>query len=471
MEYMPNPLEGNHRHSREAFLKEYGEFSNEGPIVEDKIVTLEPHQFQQIRRWVLFRLDVDGVNEYYSEYEASLKFTSHGKIKGSKMTEVDKQTSFLPLLYDKVVFFSIDVVVFITSDYGKCISRATHFFHASSQPSGDKDVKGKLKINVESDGFVGEFAFNVSPKLARPLLEKAWSQKFRTFKRTLRDYLKENGPVAVGPKGQEKKPQKKFRRVDRWYAGHEREDGSVLDCAKEAYDQLKTIYKGNNMNREGDNYAYEDIDNDELSNFFGKDPKGRVRAIGSNVSKKQLIHLGIATKKFEQLKKANEEEDTMKNELFSRFDSRLNNFEDILNVLLHQKNKESALAMMHTATSDHRIISDHLHPNLAQNMENICAAVGASQSSHPMNTHVDKPQVIVCDKFGKHLAKGYLVTDETAGTCYFKKVAKEEKKVYIDEVFDPDARLWDAPQGGHDTLAGYVDGGFLIWLGCWLNYV
>ncbi|KAM7493893.1 hypothetical protein LguiB_028502 [Lonicera macranthoides] len=151
------------------------------------------------------------------------------------------------------------------------------------------------------------------------------------------------------------------------------------------------------MNGEGDNYTYEDIDNDELSKIFGKDPKGRVRAIGSNVSKKQLIHLGIATEKSEQLKKANEEEDAMKNK----------------------------------------------------------------------NIHVDKPQVIVCDKFAKHLAKGYLMTYETARTCHFKKVAKGEKKVYIDEVFNRDARLWDAPQGGHDTLAGYVDGGFLIWLDCW----
>lgn len=126
---------------------------------------------------------------------------------------------------------------------------------------------------------------------------------------------------------------------------------------------------------------------------------------------------------------------------------------------------------MPTATSDLRTNSDHLHLNLAQNIENIFAAVGASQLSYPRNTHVDKPQVIVCDKFGKHLAKGYLVTDETAGTCHFKKVAKGENKVYIDEVFDPDARLWDDPQGGHETLAGYVDGGFLIWLDCWLNYI
>ena len=50
MEYMPNPLDGNHKHTREAFLEEDGEFSDEGPLLDDKTVMLEPNQFQQIRR-------------------------------------------------------------------------------------------------------------------------------------------------------------------------------------------------------------------------------------------------------------------------------------------------------------------------------------------------------------------------------------------------------------------------------------
>ena len=65
MEYMPNPLERNHKCTREAFLDEDEEFSDEGPLLEDKIVILGANQFQQIRRWVLFRLDVDGLQEYY----------------------------------------------------------------------------------------------------------------------------------------------------------------------------------------------------------------------------------------------------------------------------------------------------------------------------------------------------------------------------------------------------------------------
>lgn len=65
MEYMPNPLDGNHKRTHEAFLDEDGEFSDEGPLLEDKDIILETNQFQQIRRWLLFRLDVDGLDEYY----------------------------------------------------------------------------------------------------------------------------------------------------------------------------------------------------------------------------------------------------------------------------------------------------------------------------------------------------------------------------------------------------------------------
>ena len=65
MEYMPNLLDGNHKRTREAFLEENGEFSDEGPLLDGYAVKLEPKQFQQIRRWVLFLLNVDGLKEYY----------------------------------------------------------------------------------------------------------------------------------------------------------------------------------------------------------------------------------------------------------------------------------------------------------------------------------------------------------------------------------------------------------------------
>lgn len=65
MEYMPNSRDGNHKATREAFLDEDGEYSDEGPILEGKTVTLGKEQWIQIRRWVLFRLDVEKLDEYY----------------------------------------------------------------------------------------------------------------------------------------------------------------------------------------------------------------------------------------------------------------------------------------------------------------------------------------------------------------------------------------------------------------------
>ena len=65
MEYMPNPLDGNHKHTHEAFLEENDKFSNNGHLLDDNTIMLESIQFQQIRRWVLFLSNIPGINECY----------------------------------------------------------------------------------------------------------------------------------------------------------------------------------------------------------------------------------------------------------------------------------------------------------------------------------------------------------------------------------------------------------------------
>ncbi|KAL5725062.1 hypothetical protein ACHQM5_008249 [Ranunculus cassubicifolius] len=103
MEYMPNSRDGNHKSTRESFLDEDGEYIEDGPLLDgNKIVTLRPEQFVQIRRWVLFRLDVDGLDEKYSEYRASIQSTSNTKGKGITKSEVEIQTEFIKWLYNKV---------------------------------------------------------------------------------------------------------------------------------------------------------------------------------------------------------------------------------------------------------------------------------------------------------------------------------------------------------------------------------
>ncbi|KAL7090715.1 hypothetical protein ACP275_12G058600 [Erythranthe tilingii] len=99
----------------------------------------------------------------------------------------------------------------------------------------------------------------------------------------------------------------------------------------------------------------------------------------------------------------------------------------------------------------------------------ILGTLGVTQVP-PTNTRAENPRVYLCDKFGKKIAMGHVVTDGTSKTCHFKNVGSDEKKIYIEEVIDPNARLWDPPQGGYDTLAGFVQGGYVIWLENWLAY-
>ncbi|KAM7501137.1 hypothetical protein LguiB_000041 [Lonicera macranthoides] len=203
--------------------------------------------------------------------------------------------------------------------------------------------------------LMSEFELNVPPKVARPLAEKTWSQKFRTYKSTLRVVTKNSDRMTLEPKGvdphiwrnfvknesdpkkqlqnaknsenrkmlkvphclgrrtyaqkqymmEQEYPGKKIRRVDKWYAAHERPDGTVLQSARSKYDEVK-----------------------------------------------------------------------------------------------------------------------------------------AAESRR----------------------KGPGIT----GVGYYG-----EKKIWVEEVMEPDARLWDPPQGEGDynTLAGYAQGGYVIWLECWLKYV
>ena len=233
---------------------------------------------------------------------------------------------------------------------------------------------------------------------------------------------------------------------------------------------------------EGCSDTFVDIDNDELTEVFGKDKKGRVRGMGSHISKKQLIHTGVTKAILDQTMKANAETTSLKDEL-SHVNTRLDGVTNLLQGLYNKvaNGKES---FPPTLTPQSELGSNSIHcPNLAQNLDNIFATLGKDKPTGTENARniVSQPQskptynenvpVIICDKFGKDLAKGYIVTDATAGLCHGRRVCNSEKKVYVERVLDPEARLWDAPQDGHETLAGFVDGGFLIWLECWLKNV
>ncbi|KAM7465367.1 hypothetical protein LguiB_012929 [Lonicera macranthoides] len=66
-------------------------------------------------------------------------------------------------------------------------------------------------------------------------------------------------------------------------------------------------------------------------------------------------------------------------------------------------------------------------PSISQHVDNLFSMVGMSHPSSS-STPTINPPVILCDKFGKELAKGSIVTDATAGICHFKQVGKGEKR-------------------------------------------
>mgnify|MGYP006900065977 CR=1 FL=1 len=115
--------------------------------------------------------------------------------------------------------------------------------------------------------------------------------------------------------------------------------------------------------------------------------------------------------------------------------------------------------------------SEHhpIHP--LQNLNNDLGMNDISNSPRSTPAPTERPPVIIHDISGKVLANGYVVTDFTSKVCHSKNVEVGEKKVYIEQVIEPDAPLWDPPQDGFFTLVGFVQGGFVIWTKRWLTYV
>ncbi|XP_012837777.1 PREDICTED: uncharacterized protein LOC105958311 [Erythranthe guttata] len=150
---------------------------------------------------------------------------------------------------------------------------------------------------------MGEFELDVPPHVARPLAEKTWSQKFRTHKNSMRVILKKHGHSQAKPKGidpiiwrkfvenemdprkvdqieknknnrvnsqfshclgrrtyaqkeylmLQENPSRSITRAEKWLAAHEHIDGTVLESAKNKYEQVKAAgnkRKGQSSNGE-----------------------------------------------------------------------------------------------------------------------------------------------------------------------------------------------------------------------------
>ncbi|KAM7469818.1 hypothetical protein LguiA_008001 [Lonicera macranthoides] len=254
---------------------------------------------------------------------------------------------------------------------------------------------------------------------------------------------------------------------------------NLVDAAYGVYDETfgdapcgQTEVKEAKLKRKSGEASSNTTENDELSEVFGKDQRGHVRGVGSHVTKKQLIHLGIAKAKEEANKVEKEGINALKDEFKSYVQEAVKvQFQDFqlaiqgaMQNMMADFNRGS-LHVMTTPRSEFASNSVHRSCNLVQNLDNVFTP---SPVERPNSS--DKPSVILIDRENKELAKGYVVTDATAGICHGRKVGIGEKKVYIDEVLEPDAPLW-FPQDGNDTFSAYVAGGYIIWFEPWLKYI
>ncbi|KAM7466306.1 hypothetical protein LguiB_013868 [Lonicera macranthoides] len=152
-----------------------------------------------------------------------------------------------------------------------------------------------------------EFELDIPPEVARPLLEKAWPQKFRTGKVALRAHLKsgvEGPPDGMDPiiwekfVENERDPKKKKQNLQNAENRKQLTYSHTLGrCTYGLKVHQKDKVKEAKAKRKSGEVSGSTTENDELSEVFDKDPRGRVRGAGSHVTKKQMIHLGIANAK------------------------------------------------------------------------------------------------------------------------------------------------------------------------------
>ena len=65
MEYMPNPRTSNHSFTQAPFLDDNEDDMYEHSIIGGKTIKLSGVQRIQIRRWILFRLNIPDRDDYY----------------------------------------------------------------------------------------------------------------------------------------------------------------------------------------------------------------------------------------------------------------------------------------------------------------------------------------------------------------------------------------------------------------------
>ncbi|KAL6552799.1 hypothetical protein OROHE_008163 [Orobanche hederae] len=244
-----------------------------------------------------------------------------------------------------------------------------------------------------------------------------------------------------------KDPTKNYYRVDGWFEGHKRADGTLLESAREVYDKVQEAHKKILESRGTSG----DISCDALSQVLGKEKKNRVRGVGSYVTKTQLESACAATASV--------------------------NLNPSPSTFAKVEKVEAAVARVEADISEMRSYMTKMFEDVPTPRTEAGSTSGKGHFTMESPPNTFPPfgsrgeaviRVTLLDKDEREVSKGSV--DHNGIICHGRKIVSGEKRVYIEEVLEPDCLVYDGPQNGNHTLNDWLDGGYIIWLEGRLKY-
>ncbi|MCL7024148.1 hypothetical protein MKW94_024409 [Papaver nudicaule] len=108
-----------------------------------------------------------------------------------------------------------------------------------------------------------------------------------------------------------------------------------------------------------------------------------------------------------------------------------------------------------------------VNPSFTRNMDVASDSQSFSTFGYDESANDDESanqNVNLLDRDGNIVATGYVVTGLAGEACHHRIVQKNERKVFIECVYNDSAPIWDPPQGdGYYQLAAYATGGWVVW--------
>ncbi|KAJ6815469.1 hypothetical protein M6B38_133205 [Iris pallida] len=273
-------------------------------------------------------------------------------------------------------------------------------------------------------------------------------------------------------------PTEKLSRVGAWKRAHtKRKTGEVLPCAAEKYAQIEAAEERQkiqaSLNGSDGIASLEDFESDPIAEVFGSEKKkSYCRAISSTSSVRQ-VKMTQATKAIsgqkdiEDLRQWKMELQNQITDAMNRFNSMTSAFMSMHQNMLQNMNMQhnqfggngTPRAEAASNTEHTPVDPKNFNTRSDGHGDNIASPVLPTNNGGPSSK--EKKYVILLSKDLEEVAKGYLASHKT---CHQRKVVQDgENIVWVTEVIDPEAPIFDGPQDGNYKLCDIVDGGFVIW--------